>query len=172
MIARDTAAGAICGVTLAVLAGCATSSPQAAPAPPTGAHGAFVASVTEVCQRAVDAHRGHDFPVAGFDPLHPDPNQLPAVGDYFASYGGLPETDRAMHALRPSAPDTAAWAAVLTLVDQVTANARSQIRAARARDVATFVATVRTAQSLTDRLNAAAERLGLGPDSACAQVFG
>lgn len=166
------AAGAICVVTLTVLVGCGTSSPEAAPASPTGAHGAFLASVTEVCQRAVDAHRGHDFPAAGFDPLHPDPSRLPAVGDYFASYGGLPETDRALHALHPSAPDTEAWAAVLTLVDQVTANARTQIRAARARDVATFVATVRTAQSLTDRLNAAAERLGLRPDSACAQVFG
>jgi hypothetical protein len=172
MIPRVTAAGAICGVTLTVLAGCGSRSPQAAPASATDAHGAFLASVTEVCQRAVDAHRGHDFPAVGFDPLHPDPSQLPAVGDYFASYGGLPETDRAMHALRPSARDTAAWAAVLTLVDQVTANARSQIRAARARDVATFVTTVRTAQSLTDRLNAAGERLGLGPDSACDRVFG
>ncbi|HET6167818.1 MAG TPA: hypothetical protein VFE07_13390 [Marmoricola sp.] len=159
---------AVCALTAGLLAGCGAD----APATPTRAHAAFLARVGEACQPAVDVHRGHAFPLTDFDPLHPDPRELPTVGDYFASYGGLPATDRAMHALQPPAVDADAWHDLMRLVDQITANAQQQVRAARASDVTAFVETVRTSESLTNRLNVVGDRFGLRSDSACAEVFG
>jgi hypothetical protein len=164
--------GAACVATLSLPTACGSDSPQAAPPTPTSAHGAFVASVNDVCDRAVRAHQGHDFPVEGFDPLNPDPSQLPTIGDYFASYGQLPEIEHALHALRPPSADAADWAALLRLVDRVTANSQTQIRAAQARDVATFVATVRQGDLLTEAIDAAGRRFGFHSGTACAQVFG
>lgn len=47
---------------------------------------AVTAEIEAICaERALSfADRG-DFPVADFDPEHPDPADLPAVGDYFAA---------------------------------------------------------------------------------------
>jgi hypothetical protein len=150
-----------------VVAGCGNGSRSA-----HDVHGAFVEEVDQVCARAVAAHRGHSFPVAGFDPAHPDPRQLPAVADYFARYGGLPRTDTALHALAPPPGDVEAWQRLLALADQMTANAQRQVAAARVGDVSAFTATVATTSDLVPRINAAGTRFGFDPDSACGQVFG
>lgn len=166
-------AAGVAGVWL--LAACASGSPHAASTASTAstsAHAAFVASVTSVCERAVRAHQGHEFPVSNFDPLHPDASTLPAVGDYFADFGQLDEVDRALHALRPPPADAASWAGLVGLVDRIGDNSRTQIRAARARDVATFVATVRAGRSLIDQLDTAGVRFGFHADTACVQVIG
>jgi hypothetical protein len=168
---RFTVVGAACVALLSTSPGCGSDSPSA-PATPAGAHGAFVDSVSGVCARAVRAHQGHEFPVEGFDPLDPDPDQLPAVADYFATYGQLAQIDDQLHQLRPPAADTTAWTRLLALVDRITANSQAQIGAARSRDAATFVSTVRAGRALTEELDAAGERFGFRSGTACAEVFG
>lgn len=136
------------------------------------AHAAFLRAVEKVCARAVAAHAGHTFPVVGFDPEHPDPRRLPTVGDYFARYGGLPTTTAALHRLSPPARDATRWRDLLVTADRMTANAQRQIKAAHARDVPTFVATVHAANQLIPRLNAAGRRVGISDGSPCRQVYG
>lgn len=152
-------------------AACGGSRPASA-SDGTTTRAAFAARVDAVCAPAVRRHAGHPFPVPGFDPEHPDPAQLPAVGDYFARYGGLAETTHALHALTPPAAAGPDWRSLLTVADRMVANAQRQIAAAEARDTETFVQTVHTAPDLVDQLNAAAKRLGFRSTSPCAQVFG
>ena len=156
---------------LAAAAGCGSSTP-AAHTGASSAHAAFLVTVNGVCQRAVDAHQGHDFPLFQFDPMHPDPKQLPTVGDYFAKYGGLPETTDALHRLTPPPADAVRWRALLHLADVSAANVQRQIAAARARDAQTFVDTVRVVQQLGPQVDAAGSRFGFGSGSACSKVFG
>jgi hypothetical protein len=131
-----------------------------------------MATVQNKCQSAVAAHSGHPFPLKDFDPLHPDPQELPTVADYFARYGGLPSTTRALHDLTPPPDDASAWKALLGLADQMTTNARQQIDAARSRDVNTFVRTVHVSDRLMRRIDDAGARFGFTADSACGKVFG
>jgi hypothetical protein len=133
---------------------------------------AFIAAVGKVCARAVQAHAGHSFPLSAFDPDHPDPDQLPAVGTYFARYGALPATTAALHALPVPTSDAAAWRRLLTVADQIRDNAQRQIAAAQAKDVTAFVATVHTAQRLIDELETKGAHLGFTSSSPCRQVFG
>jgi hypothetical protein len=158
----------------ALLAAACTSSstPERPSGGPSGAHTAFVAAVGQACARAVAAHDGHPFPLQGFDPEHPGADELPAVGNYFARYGGLPQTMAALHRLTPPAADAAAWSKLLELADQVSANAQRQIGAARAKDVTTFVRTVHTATRLSDELDTAGTRFGFTSESQCGKVFG
>lgn len=132
----------------------------------------FLAAVSAVCARAVEAHTGHPFPVRGFDPEHPDPDQLPTVGTYFTRYGGLPETPAALHALPMPASDADTWRDLLLVVDQIQDDAQRQISAARSKDVAAFVATVHTPRRLTDALDTKGARFGFTSNSPCHQVFG
>lgn len=157
-------------VLVAVVTGCGSGSSSGDTA--SAAEHAFFRSVDAVCAKAVAAHAGHEFPVQGFDPESPDPSQLPAVGDYFAQYGGLPTTTAGLHALHPPAKDLAAWQAVLADADQMTANSERQVRAARTQDATAFVTTVHTANDLIDRINADADRLGISAGSPCHQVYG
>jgi hypothetical protein len=169
---RRGSAGAVCLVSLLTVAGCGGTSHSNQSATGPSPHAAFVASVDAVCQRAVEAHAGHPFPLSSFDPLHPDPSQLPVVGNYFARYGQLPVTARALHALTPPAADAGAWSSILGLVDRLTANVRAQIAAARGEKVPVFVSTVLTTKRVTKRIDAAGRRFGFGPESPCARVFG
>lgn len=152
-------------VAICLLAGCrsgATADP----------HARFVSAVEQVCTRAVAQHDGHLFPVAGFDPERPDPRQLPRVGEYFARYGGLPQTTRALHTLTPPQADAASWTALLAIADQITRNAQHQIAAARSRDVTRFVRTTNTSHRLIALINAAGSRFGFTSGSSCGQVYG
>lgn len=157
-------AGLISLATLVVLAtGCAAGSrPATGTGPQTRStsHEAFLARIDKICGHAVAAHAGHPFLRADFDPEHPNPKQLPAIGNYFARYGGLPQTMAALHKLTPPAADAAAWHQLLTVADQMRDNAERQITAARAEDVSSSLTTVHTAQRLTDELNNQGARFG------------
>jgi hypothetical protein len=155
-----------------LLAACGGSGAAKASASSGSSHAAFVRQADAVCAQAVARHAGHEFPVVGFDPEHPDPAQLPEVADYFAQYGGLATTTAGLDRLTPPTGDASGWRELIGLADQVTANAQRQIAAGRARDVATFVTTVHSANDLIGRLNDAASRLGFADASPCHQVFG
>jgi hypothetical protein len=152
-------------VATGLLAGCGS----AASGDP---HARFVSAVEHVCARAVGRHDGHAFPVAGFDPEHPDPSQLPRVGEYFARYGGLPQTTRGLHILTPPHADAASWRTLLAIADQINDNAQHQIAAARSRDVTGFVRTTSTSNRLIARINNAGRRFGFTTGSSCEQVYG
>jgi hypothetical protein len=171
---RAALLGASILAAAATITGCggAPSTSDASGARSDPAHAAFMASVEQKCRPAVAAHSGHAFPVKDFDPLHPDAEKLPAVADYFARYGGLPSTTRALHGLTPPANDARAWKNLLGLADQVTANAQQQIHAARSRDVNGFVRTVHVSDRLISQIDDAGARFGFTPNSACGQVFG
>jgi len=92
-----------------LLAGCGGTAPPGSNETTGGTtRPAFLARVDSVCARAVTRHAGDPFPVTDFDPEHPDPSQLPAVGDYLLGYGGVPATTKALHALRPPPGQAAA----------------------------------------------------------------
>lgn len=170
-LARLAAIAAI--VVLA--AGCAASSKPAtgtAPRLAPNSHAAFLASVNQICGRAVAAHAGHPFPLTDFDPEHPKPQQLPMVGNYFARYGGLLQITVGLHKLTPPASDAPAWHRLLSDADLLRDNAERQIAAARAQDVATFVTTVHIAARLTGELDNDGARFGFTGTSTCSQVFG
>lgn len=151
---------------LLVLTGCSHRTTGQDP------HQHFIDSVDHICRQAVVRHGDHPFPVQDFDPEHPQPNQLPAVGDYFARYAGLSGVIGRLRALQPPAADAQRWWALLGTADRINANLQRQITAARAADVRTFVATVHTGRALTGRLNAAGTRFGFAGGSACEQVLG
>jgi hypothetical protein len=159
----------VLALAAAGLAGCGSGATpnRAATAP---AHAAFLSSVDRTCAHAVRAE--HRFPLAHFDPERPDPDQLPAVGDFFARYSQLPRIMTALHALTPPAADAARWRALLAVADRYSENAQRQITVARAKDVPGFVATVHLARRLSDELDADGLRLGLDAKSPCGQVFG
>jgi hypothetical protein len=161
----------VLGVVLAVATACGSGS-TANPAATATAHGAFLKAVDNVCARAVAAHAGHTFPLSNFDPEHPDPGQLPTVGNYFSRYGGLPQTTAALHGLTPPASDAGAWRRLLAIADQLRDNGQRQITDARARHVMAFVTTVHAAQRLTNQLDSEGARFGFTSTSACGQVFG
>jgi hypothetical protein len=162
----------LCLVFALAVTGC-TGVPDAHQAAATHSpHSAFIAAANAVCEQAVKLHEGHPFPLDQFDPLHPQPSQLPTVGNYFARYGQLPETVRALHALKPPAEDADAWRFVLGVADRLNANVHTQIAAARARDVAAFVPTVLATKRLTERIDTAGRRFGFSAHSPCGQVFG
>lgn len=156
----------------APLAGCAGGSGAQAPPSTSAAQAAFVTRVDAVCQQALDAHRGHDFPVPDFDPKNPGRQQLPAVGRYLARYGHLAQTVTALRSLRPPADEVRGWHHLLALADLALANSRRQIAAAESRDVHGFVATVRVVDHLAPRLNAVGADFGFRSGSPCKQVFG
>ncbi|HET7173795.1 MAG TPA: hypothetical protein VFI30_05915 [Nocardioidaceae bacterium] len=167
------ALGVLCALVIsALLAGCAGSPGAQAPPSTSAAQQAFVARVDAVCQQALDSHRGHAFPVPGFDPNNPGRQQLPAVGRYLSRYGHLAQTVTALRSLRPPADEASGWHHFLALANLALANSRRQIAAADSRDVPGFVATVRVVDHLAPRLNAAGAAFGFRSGSSCEQVFG
>jgi hypothetical protein len=136
------------------------------------AHERFVADVQAVCAHAVAHHAGHPFPVSGFDPEHPNPDQLPEVGDYYARYGGLPEVLRSFTKLKPPPADATQWHALEHLAILVGKNAQRQIATAHDRDAAGFVRAVHAHALLVPQLNRDGNRFGFTSGSACTTVFG
>ena len=96
----------------------------------------FVAKANAICAQAVARHSGHRFPLPGFDPLHPRPADLPAVGRYFARYGGASATTARMYALAAPTTLQREWQELRALINQAAANARRQITVAERADVA------------------------------------
>jgi hypothetical protein len=133
---------------------------------------AFVAKANAICAVAVARQNGHTLPVRNFDPLHPKPQDLPAVGNYFATYGGVAMTARQLDTLAPPTKQKTEWATLRGLVDQDGVNAERQITAAGRSDVTAFEKTVTTARSLADRIDQIGPKLGFNADAECRKVFG
>ena len=132
---------------------------------------AFRAKVNAVCQQAIDDKQGHAFPLANFDPRHPQAAQLPAVGAYFAAYGDAQLMVDRLAALGEPTHDAARWDQLRSLVDQASANALQQQRVAKAEDLAGFEHTLDVAQSLGKRIDKLGPRLGFTSKTACGRYF-
>jgi hypothetical protein len=132
----------------------------------------FVAAANAICAKAVAEHDGHPFPVPDFNPLHPRARDLPAVGRYFARYGGASATAARLDALSVPAKHHADWEKLRALIDQAAVNARRQIAAAERSDLTGFEQTVTVARSLGIQINQLGPKLGFTSSSACSKVFG
>jgi hypothetical protein len=132
----------------------------------------FRAHVNGVCQTAINDKVGHPFPIANFDPRHPRAQQLPAVGAYFAAYGDAQLIADRLRSLGEPPKQAAAWDRLRGLIDQASANALTQQRAAEDRDVAGFERTLDTAERLQKQIDAAGKRLGFDGHTACGRYFG
>ena len=129
---------------------------------PNATTAATVEQVNGICTdwKATLDERG-DFPVEEFDPENPSQDDLPAVGEYFAS--GEPAADEAIVQLRALSPPTEAEADVEALVSALEVqleNAKTQASAARVRDVAGFTATLDAASTSMEAVKEAADELG------------
>jgi hypothetical protein len=134
---------------------------------PSDASAGVVGQVESVCAdwRETLDERG-DFPVEGFEPESPAAEDLPAVGDYFASAHEAAE--EAIAELRHLSPPFNLAADVETLIsalEQQLESARVQSSAAQSGDVAAFTATLDDAASSWEAVREAAEQLGT-PDCA------
>ena len=164
MSARRALAPVVAAGCVVLAAGCGSGSK------PLDA--AFRAKVNAVCQQAIDDKQGHAFPLANFDPRHPQAAELPAVGAYFAAYGDAQLIVDRLAALGEPARDSARWDHLRSLVDQASSNALLQQRVAKARDVAGFEHTLDVAQSLGKQIRKLGPDLGFTSKTACGRYFG
>jgi hypothetical protein len=128
----------------------------------TDASAAVIAQIDEICADWKDAldERG-DFPVEDFDPESPAPEDLPPVGNYFAS--GEAAADDAIAEIRglsPPADFAAEVDALVAAFERQLNSAKAQAVAARASDVAAFTATLEDASSSLQAVKEAADDLG------------
>jgi hypothetical protein len=97
-----------------------------------------------------------EFPVDGFDPENPAPDDLPAVGDYFAS--GHSAADSGIAELRELSPPRdveADFEALVSALERQLESAKAQASAAAA-----FTATLDDAPSSQEAVKEAADELG------------
>jgi hypothetical protein len=166
---RTTGIATVLTVAAALgLAACSSSSSSAS----GDVDSSFVAKANAICATAVAEHQGGKLPIANFDPLHPQPSQLPAIGQYFAKYGGAIATTTQLDGLAPPGKHAADWTKLRTLLDQVAANSQRQITAAENSDVAAFETTVHTASSLSVQIDKLGPQLGFADSSPCHKVYG
>jgi hypothetical protein len=140
------------------LAGCGEDDiPAAATAPD-----AVTDEVNAACREQKAAYDERpDFPVEGFDPERPNPEQLPAVAEYFEGNNVIYEDFLArLDGIEPPPEQREAFDAFVEASRAEFGNARDQQEAARARDVDGFVATLPDVLALQERLNETARALG------------
>lgn len=130
--------------------------------PETAGSAAVAEQVDAICDewRAALDSRG-EFPVGDFDPAAPDPEDLPAVGEYNAE--GIEAQENALAALRDLASAQEAGTPLNDLIAAVELqleSVRTQVDAARDGDVAGFTATLDDAVARTDAVDDAADELG------------
>jgi hypothetical protein len=126
------------------------------------ASAAVIEQIDAICADWKDAldERG-DFPVEDFDPESPSPEDLPAVGNYFASGEAAAEDAIAeIRGLSPPADVAAEVDALVAALQQELESAKAQAVAARASDVAAFTATLEDASSSQEAVQEAADDLG------------
>jgi hypothetical protein len=127
------------------------------------ASSAVIEQVDRICtdwKQALDA-RG-EFPVEGFDPEKPSQQDLPAVGDYFASgHAAAEEAIANLRQLSPPADVDAEVEALISALDQRLAGAKAQSSAAQAGDIAAFTATLSGVASVQEAVEDAADELGV-----------
>ena len=121
-----------------------------------------VEQIEEICtdwRETLDERGG--FPVDGFDPANPSPEDLPTVGEYFAS--GHPAAEDAIAKLRqlsPPADVEARIEALVSAVEQQLESAKNQASAALVADVAAYQATLDEAASSLEAVQDASDQLG------------
>jgi hypothetical protein len=107
----------------------------------------FTARANGLCQAAAERLAMlPPFPLVHFDPLHPDPSSLPAVGAFFTGPGDPRPILRALitelHGLGEPAAGRDTWRSVLAARRHVLAVMAEQDRAALGGDVHAFVRSV------------------------------
>ena len=143
----------------AALVGCSGSSADRA-TPRVGK--VFAARATDACQKALESKQSwSDFPVASFDPAHPDRSALPKAARWLEEQvaptfeGWL----RDLQALGTPPTGAAAWTDVLTAVAQIVKGNADEITAAQTGDTGRFAAAhdrLEQAQSVLERATSAA----------------
>ena len=116
--------------------------------------------IEQICHTWNASVTGRKFPVDNFDPQHPAPADLPAVGDYFAP--AVKAEQAALASLRALTPPAelsqevrSYTAALAQLVDVV----REQVAAAHAADPGRFAATLDEADARLSAVSTAADQL-------------
>lgn len=132
---------------------------------------AFRNRVNTICSAAATDHARHPFPLTSFDPLHPDPSQLPRVADYFARYGEGAQLAEQLTALGEPTQGRSEWNSLITLVNEATVNGQDQVAAARDQDVQQFVSLVRSAQRIHNQIVKAGTQVGFSASSPCVDVY-
>jgi hypothetical protein len=115
--------------------------------PRPAANRAFRVHANAACERAAAQLASlPPFPFSTFDPLHPDPAQLPLVGQFFTGPGDprpiLTKLDADLRALGRPPADAHGWARVLTARSSSLAARSKQDDAALQGNVPAFVASV------------------------------
>ena len=124
------------------LAGCGGGDNASTASTTTTAAGAkidpaFIAKVDAVCAKASKRFAANgQFPFQNFDPLHPDPGQLPKVGAFFKPNVSTERmVENQLRALGEPAMGAPAWNAIRTHAIASEANAIKQVHVALASDV-------------------------------------
>jgi len=107
----------------------------------------FVVQASGLCQRAAaELATLPPFPFADFDPLHPEPALLPAVGKFFTGPGdprpAFGALNAGLRALGEPPADHGVWGSVLNARDRELLIIDAQDRAALGGEVRSFVRTV------------------------------
>jgi hypothetical protein len=121
--------------------------------PRPAANAPFIRRAQRDCGRAARTlAKLPPFPFRDFDPLHPDPNVLPQVGQFFTGPGdprpALRALDTRLRALGKPPANRNWWRRVLRAQKAGVAVRDAQDRAALADDVRAFVKTVRQADGV------------------------
>jgi hypothetical protein len=128
----------------------------------TDASAAVVEQIDAICtdwEQALDSLG--EFPVEGFDPEHPSPQELPAVGNFFASgQAAAQEAIAKLRELSPPADIEADVDALISALDRRLTSAKEQASAAQAGDVAAFTATLDEVDSLQQEVKDATDEVG------------
>lgn len=156
-LARPAVAGALIVSTLAAT-GCSAST-NAKP------DAAFSAHTTALCQADGRSIRAHErpFPLTSFNPLDPQPAQLPTVAAFYNAYDwqAALSVQRQMHAQPVPAQGSARWQGYLEQLDRYVATYRAQIVAAEQRNTKAFAATAEQFARMAPGVNAAAAAAGV-----------
>jgi len=151
------------------VAGCGGSSSEASP-PAVGA--AFADRALAVCHSALEQKRAwQPFPIADFDPGHPDAAKLAGVAEWLdgqvtPTFEGWRDGLRALGE-PPSGQD--AWAKALSRIDRVVQLNAAQAAAARGGNTGAFARATEELRAVQPDLQEAAEAAGV---PGCAEVHG
>jgi hypothetical protein len=141
-----------------------------APSAASPAIGSDMASrASSVCQAALaEKQAWAAFPVASFDPTHPNASALPQVASWLEDEVS-PTFDGWLSGLRALGPPTGqqAWARLLAAVETIVELNAAQASAAAAGDTAKFVAATNDLRASQGELEAAAAAAGV---PSCADV--
>jgi hypothetical protein len=129
------------------------------------ANHSYVGRADRACSAAADQFaKLPPFPFSDFDPLNPDPNELPSVGQFFSGPGnGDPIAQKLIADLgalgRPPA-QRREWRSLTSAIAGELASADAQKQAALASQVPQFVATVKKGATLYRSRDVAASLFG------------